>query len=101
VLKGEKEIMESLFQMTHCPIRTVEKPPYTVDESKYKRFDERNTVFSRIRWDKTCIGYGRSMEERMLEILAQKKHGYSRVDYALYSASWTLNETYKGAFLTS
>ncbi|MFQ6080436.1 MAG: reductive dehalogenase [Candidatus Bathyarchaeia archaeon] len=96
--KGEKENEESLFPMTHLPIRTVEKPPYVIDESRYKRFDERNTVFSRVRWDKTCIGYGRSIEERMLEILAQRKPGYSRVDYALYSASWTVNETYKGAF---
>lgn len=96
--REQKENIGSLFQMTHSPIRTLEKPSYIVDKSRYKRFDERNTVFSRVRWDKTCIGYGRSTEERMLERLAQRKPGYSRMDYALHSASWTVDETYKGAF---
>lgn len=94
--KGEKE-NESFLQI-FSSIKRVEKPPYILDELRYKSFDERNTVFSRVRWDKTCIGYGRSIGERMLEIIAQRKVGYSRLDYALYSASWTVNETYDGAF---
>jgi len=96
--KRERENEEPNFQMTSRSVKRVEKPPYTVDESKYKRFDERNTVFSRAIWDKTCISYGRSEEKRKLEIISQGKPGYSRLDYALQAASWTVNHTYKGAF---
>ena len=98
MVREERENRNSLFQTTHSLVRTLQRPPYTVDDTRYKRFDERNTIFSRVVWDKTCIGYGRFTEERMLERLAQRKPGYSRLDYALHAASWTVDETYKGAF---
>lgn len=47
------------------------------------------TAFSRLRWDKNCIGYGQKRKSKE-QIMAKGKPGYSRVDFALKSASWTI-----------
>jgi len=71
---------------------------YTVDEERYQRFDQRNIIFSRVLWDETCTCYGHRIEENTGDILKERKPGYSRVDVAFQSASWTVYDTYKGAF---
>lgn len=57
-----------------------------------KPFPRKMTAFSRRQWDKTCIGYGKKgiSQER---IIAKGEPGYSRVDFALQSASWTIAST--------
>ncbi len=70
---------------------------YVVDK-QYQRFDERNIIFSRVVWDTTCPCYGHTIEERIEDILKEGKPGYSRVDFALYEAAWTVYDTYEGAF---
>ncbi|KYK28986.1 MAG: hypothetical protein AYK19_20275 [Theionarchaea archaeon DG-70-1] len=71
---------------------------YTVDEKRYQRFDQKNVIFSRAAWDKTCPCYTHRIEENIHNILKEGKPGYSRVDVALQEASWVVYDTYAGAF---
>lgn len=71
---------------------------YIVDEEIYHRFDARNIIFSRVLWDTDCPCYDHTIEERIEDILKEGKSGYSRVDFALYEAAWTVHDTYKGGF---
>ena len=71
------------------------KKPFVIDEKIYKRYDERKQLFCRTDVDKEYKNYKREIYERMGDILKEKKPGYSRIDYALDSAAWTLYETYK------
>lgn len=72
----------------HNQIKT---PPYEIVD-ELKSFPKRMTAFSRMRWDKTCIGYGRKGKSQK-QIIAEGKPGYSRIDFALKSASWKIEST--------
>jgi len=71
------------------------KKPFIVDEKIYKRYDERRQLFCRTDVDKEYKNYKREVYEKNGELIKEKKPGYSRIDYALESAAWTLYETYK------
>jgi ferredoxin len=71
---------------------------YIVDEDRYEQFDERNIIFARSLWDTACSCYGHEIDENLTEIVIKENPGYSRFDAALYLASWTLYNTYEGAF---
>lgn len=79
-------------------IRKVDESPYTVDDSKLRRYDQRNLIFNRIKYDTSWKGYMRTMEEQCLRNIAENKIGYSRVDYALAEAAWTVHDVWTGAF---
>jgi len=49
-------------------------------------------------WDSSWEGYGKEYDEKVLDIIAQRKQGYSRVDFALAYASWTVHDAFKGGF---
>lgn len=89
--KLKSEIQEVL-------VRVVKKPPYVVDRSKLRRFDEKNTVFERVMWDRSWKGYKKKFNEKTLEVIARGKPGYSRVDFALADASWTVHDAFEGGF---
>lgn len=71
---------------------------YTVDEERYQQFDQRNIIFSRSVWDETCTCYNHPIKENIKKILKEGKPGYSPVDVAFQTASWTIYDTYGGAF---
>ena len=48
---------EKLPKIPKFKIRRVEKPPYTVDKSRLKRFNSKDTVFERVEWDSSWEGY--------------------------------------------
>jgi len=79
-------------------VKKVEKPPYVIDRSKLRRFDERNTVFERVTWDSSWEGYMRMIDEKTLDIVKEGKPGYSRVDFALAYASWVIHDGFEGSF---
>ena len=79
-------------------VKRVEKPTYRIDASKIKRYDQRNLIFNRVMLDSTWHGFERSEEEAGLGNIAEAKPGYSRVDYALSEASWTVHECFSQAF---
>ena len=70
-------------------IRQLEQPPYRI-VGEVKPFPLNMTVFPRSRWDPTCIGYGESRPKSTAEIIAEGNHGYSRTDFSLQSAAWTV-----------
>lgn len=79
-------------------VRNVDKPPYVVDGPQLRRYNQRNTVFNRAVWDRSWQGYGRMIDEKVQNIICEKKLGYSRVDFALAYASWTVYDSFKESF---
>ena len=78
--------------------KKVEKPPYVIDRSKLRRFDSRNIIFERVMCDPSWEGYMRMYDEKVLDIIAARKPGYSRVDLALAYASWIVHDAFEGGF---
>ena len=79
-------------------VKRVKQPPYVVDESRLRRFNRENIVFERVIWDSSWEGYMRMYDERVLDIIAEGKPGYSRFDFALAYASWTVHDAFEGGF---
>jgi len=69
-----------------------------VDEKNYKRFDQKNTVFSRAQWDKTLSVYGKWITTNREDIINSKKPGYSRIEFAMSDAGWMLHDNFHYAF---
>jgi reductive dehalogenase len=72
--------------------------PYIVDETAYRRFSERDTIFARVQNDPDFEDYQVGISSHLDVILQAKRPGYSRIDQALSSASWTLYHHFRGAF---
>ncbi len=79
-------------------VRRIEKPPYVIDEKKIRRFSYRNIVFERVMWDSSWEGYRRFYNEKVLEIVREKKPGYMQIDFALAYASWIIHDGFRGSF---
>jgi len=79
-------------------VRRVEKPTYTVDKARLRRYDQRRLIFNRVSMDSSFIAYNRSEEEQGLRNIAERKPGYTRVDYALSEAAWTAHDAWTDAF---
>ena len=76
-------------QGKNSQVRYLDHPPYQIVDD-VKSFPENMTVFSRVRWDPTCIGYGKSRSGNTAEIIEEGKPGYSRFGFSLQSAAWTV-----------
>lgn len=79
-------------------VRRIEKPSYKLDRSKLIRFNRNDTVFKRVKSDQSWAGYEHMYDEKVPAILKLRKPGYSRIDFALASASWIVHDSYEGAF---
>jgi len=78
--------------------KRVDVAPYTIDPQRYGRFDERQTVFMRRHWDKAASFYAHEYRENVIDIIAEGRIGYSRVDFARILASWTVHDCFGSAF---
>jgi reductive dehalogenase len=67
--------------------------PYTLRDD-IKQFSSNNTVFRRIGWDPTTIGYRRGMLEAVADKVKSGRPGFSRVDYAAFAAAWTFQNNF-------
>ena len=79
-------------------VNEIDSPSYIVDKTKLKRYDMRNLILSRVSSDPTWTGYQRTEEEEGIKNIADKKPGYTRVDYALSEATWTVHDVWVDAF---
>jgi len=79
-------------------IEQIDQPSYTIDRKKYGRFDERQTVFMRLLWDKNARFFGHDYRENIPEIISQNHPGYSRLEFARILAAWTVHEQFSEAF---
>lgn len=67
-----------------------DSPPYQVDESLYQRFDEKNTVFCRMLWDPIIQEAEAPFANVPKEHIQNNDPGFTRLDYAFYTASWAV-----------
>lgn len=79
-------------------VRRSGKPSYVVDEARLRRYDQRHLLFNRIYNDPDWAGYMRTEEEQGLRNIAEARPGYTRVDYALAEAVWTVHDVWIEAF---
>ncbi|MHA2182242.1 MAG: reductive dehalogenase [Promethearchaeota archaeon] len=71
---------------------------YEIDETVYKRFNQKNNMLFRRLWDKTLPTYHQMIDTNLEKHIASKKEGYSRLDFALVAAGWTVYEKFPQAF---
>ena len=79
-------------------IREVDKPPYETDDEQLQRYDQKNLIFRRAGCDPDFAGYGIGFNREGLENIQEGKPGYTRVDYALSEASWTVHDVWVDSF---
>ncbi|MBN1682066.1 reductive dehalogenase [Candidatus Bathyarchaeota archaeon] len=79
-------------------IQKVDIHTYKINKKKLKRFDSHLMIFNRILLDENWSGYKRSEREKALKNIKSKAEGYSRIDYALSEAAWTLHDVWLDAF---
>ncbi|MBU0595790.1 hypothetical protein KJ567_03800 [Candidatus Bipolaricaulota bacterium] len=77
--------------------RQIERP-YTLDETRYQRFDERQTIFMRRFWDKDASFFEQEYRALAAARIAEGDPAYSRIDFARILASWTVHDCFGGAF---
>lgn len=71
---------------------------YEIDEKVYQRFREKNNMIYRRLWDKSLPTYGKLFEANIEHHINSNKEGYSRLDFALVAAGWTVYEKFPYAF---
>ena len=82
-------------------IKTLDKPPYTLDETQLARYDLKNLIFRRVTEDPTWPGHMRMIDERVPDFIQSPKPGYTHLDFALEEAAWTLHDAFQGSFAHS
>jgi epoxyqueuosine reductase len=79
-------------------VKEVESPTYKINKDRLETFDTRLMIFNRVNLDKNWSGYKRTEKKKALENISMKKNGYTRLDYALSEATWTIHDTWLDAF---
>jgi reductive dehalogenase len=89
---GGDNILYSPEQYGGFLIRRHDKgnPPYEVDDSIYQRFDQTNEVFSRQLWDPIIQESEAPYATVAPEHIMNDDKGFTRLDYAFYTAAWTV-----------
>ncbi|MFX1419318.1 MAG: reductive dehalogenase [Promethearchaeota archaeon] len=71
---------------------------YEIDESIYQRFKQKYNMLFRRLWDKSLPTYNQMIDTNIEKHIESKKEGYSRIDFALVAAGWTIYERFPYAF---
>jgi reductive dehalogenase len=71
---------------------------YEIDGSVYQRFKQKNNMLFRRLWDETLPTYNQMIDTNLEKHIESKKEGYSRLDFALVAAGWTIYEKFPHAF---
>jgi reductive dehalogenase len=79
-------------------IRQCTSSPYTVNKDTLSRFDQRDTIFGRMVYDKKADFYKKGMYDNVEKILSEHKKGYSRVEFAQVLGSWAVYDYFHMAF---
>lgn len=72
--------------------------PYEINEDSYHRFEQKYNMIYRRLWDKSLPTYGKMFEYNIDKHISSGKDGYSRIDFALVAAGWTVYESFPLAF---
>jgi len=73
-------------------------PQYVVDPEVLAQFDERDTIFARLHWDKNASFFGEEYRAGAMKRITKGETGYSHVEFARLLASWTVHDCFGGAF---
>ncbi|MCP4762691.1 MAG: reductive dehalogenase [archaeon] len=65
---------------------------FNLDPKKYSRFKHENNCFLRALYDKDFPSYQQDLTTNMTKLVDSGEKGFSRVDLALYAASWTVDK---------
>jgi len=79
-------------------MQTRKNYPYEINENSYSRFEQKYNVLYRRLWDKSLPTYGKMFEYNIDNHISSGKDGYSRIDFALVAAAWTVYEKFPFAF---
>ena len=71
---------------------------YEIDEAIYRRFKQKNNMLFRRLWDRTLPTYHQMIDTNIEKHIESKRDGYSRLDFALVAAGWTVYEKFPYAF---
>ncbi|MFX1574138.1 MAG: reductive dehalogenase [Promethearchaeota archaeon] len=71
---------------------------YEINETVYKRFEEKNNILFRRIWDKTLPNFGSFLDTNIEKHINSHNDGYTRIDFALVAAGWTVYEKFPYAF---
>ncbi len=87
-------------EVTHHSIELKQwkQSPHVIDEAVFRRFSEKDTIFARVQNDPDFEDYQVGIHSHLDVILKARRPGYSRIDHALSSASWTVYDHFRGAF---
>jgi len=72
--------------------------PYEIDLKSYRRFEQKNNMLYRRLWDKSLPTYRKMFEGNIDNHINSGEDGYSRIDFALVAAGWTVYEKFPFAF---
>lgn len=72
--------------------------PYEIDENLYQRFEQKFNMIYRRLWDKSLPTYRQMFDKNIENHINSNKEGYSRIDFALVAAGWTVYEKFPYAF---
>lgn len=67
------------------------KSPYIVDKKNFQPSSEHDTIFARVGHDKTYSHHKKGIFDKMDELIASNKPGYSRIDYAFTMSAWKVS----------
>jgi len=88
---------EELIRMADAS-KPLERGAYNVDPDRLVPFDERDTIFARMHWDRSASFFEHEYRTGARERIEAGEVGYSRVDFARVLASWTVHDCFGGAF---
>lgn len=72
---------------------------YDIDPNP-ERFNEKNSLFHRTRWDPTVQEYLHFMAKRTAEHKKNNDPGFRSIDYAMRTAAWALVDATKSGTIT-
>ena len=87
---GGDDVLYSQDEYGGFLVRKLSNPSYQVDDSIYQRFDQTNEVFSRQQWDAIIQESEAPYATMAAEHMQNNDKGYTRLDYAFYTAAWTV-----------
>lgn len=73
--------------MTERPKKCQQVPSFPLPSY---RFDQKNEVFKRARWDERIMPYFKLLQEKRYS----NKDGYRHIDFSLHEAAWNLERSY-------
>jgi len=89
---GNSDLITSKAEYGDFLIRQMpqDNPPYSIDNSIYKRFNQRNTVFCRTHWDPKVQEAEAPYSSVPDDHIKNNDPGFTLLDYAFSSAAWTV-----------